>query len=234
MLLLAIDTSGKNGSIALARTSEQSADDVEIIEIMPLTGGTFSAQLIPQIADLLSSREHTKYDIGALAVASGPGSFTGLRIGLAAVKALGEILNKPIAAVSLLEACIFESGAKGTNESVRATKVMAALDAGRGEVYVGEYIVPADAAQTARERVLSRSELIEQAKGWEVVTPDSALAEVLRAAAVPVSLLAPPSAVTVARLGWRKIQAGETVTPGQLEANYVRRTDAEILERIGS
>src|ERR1700726_4913736 len=121
MLLLAIDTSGKHGSIALARAGEGSADinDVEPIEVVPLAGGTFSAQLVPQIAALLSKHGFTKNDIGAFAAASGPGSFTGLRIGLAAVKALSEVLDKPIAAVSLLEACVFASGAQG--------KIMAAL-----------------------------------------------------------------------------------------------------------
>ncbi len=163
MLLLAIDTSGKQGSIALARAGEPpgEGDDFEMIEIAPLVGGTFSAQLIPQISDLLSSNGFTKDDIGAFAVASGPGSFTGLRIGLAAVKALAEVLNKPIAAVSLLEVCVFTSGAQG--------KVMAALDAGRSDVYVGEYEIPAVSGQVSRELILNRSEFLAQAKGWTLV-----------------------------------------------------------------
>jgi tRNA threonylcarbamoyladenosine biosynthesis protein TsaB len=228
MLLLAIDTSGKQGSIALARAGEPTADggDLEVIEITPLVGGTFSAQLIPQIAELLSSNGFTKQGIGAFAVGAGPGSFTGLRIGLAAVKALAEVLGKPIAAVSLLEACVVASAAQG--------KVMSVLDAGRGDVYVGEYEIPADAGRVPRERMLGRSEFLAQAKGWTVVTPDSVLAEVAGAAVLTVSILAPISAADVARLGWSKIQRGETVTPEQLEANYIRRTDAEMLERIGS
>ena len=139
MFLLAIDTSGKQGSIALARAGKGSGegDDVEVIGIVSLAGGTFSAELVPQIAALLSSHGLTKNDVGAFAVASGPGSFTGLRIGLAAVKALAEVLDKPIAAVSLLEVCVFASGTQG--------KIMAALDAGRSEVYVGEYEIPAHA-----------------------------------------------------------------------------------------
>jgi tRNA threonylcarbamoyladenosine biosynthesis protein TsaB len=227
MLLLSIDTSGKQGSIALARAGGRSGDnnDVEIIEIAPLIGGTFSAQLVPQISDLLSSNGFMKTAIGAFAVASGPGSFTGLRIGLAAVKALAEVLAKPIAAVSLLEACVFISGAQG--------KVMAALDAGRTDVYVGEYEIPGDREHVPREHMLSRSEFLAQAKGWSVVTPDAVVAEAASAAGLSVSTLAPISAADIARLGWRKIQSGETVTPEQLEANYIRRTDAEMLERIG-
>jgi tRNA threonylcarbamoyladenosine biosynthesis protein TsaB len=228
MLFLAIDTSGKQGSIAVARAGDRSADqpDVEVINAASLVGGTFSAELVPQIAALLSSDGFSKADIGAFVVASGPGSFTGLRIGLAAVKALAEVLNKPIAAVSLLEVCVFISGSEG--------KVMAALDAGRGDVYVGEFDVSTQTAPTPAEHILTRSEFLSRARGWTVVTPDSALAEAAIAAGLSVSRLAPISAADVARFGWRKILAGDTVAPEQLEANYIRRTDAEMLERIGS
>jgi tRNA threonylcarbamoyladenosine biosynthesis protein TsaB len=95
MLLLAVDTSGKHGSIALARCGP--ADRCDVIEVVPLEGGTFSAQLVPQIAALLTKHGFGKQDIGGLAVVSGPGSFTGLRIGLAVIKALGDVLSKPIA-----------------------------------------------------------------------------------------------------------------------------------------
>jgi tRNA threonylcarbamoyladenosine biosynthesis protein TsaB len=228
MLLLAIDTSGKQGSIALARVGEPVAEggDFEMIEIAPLAGGTFSAQLVPQVAVLLSSNGYTRDAIGAFAVASGPGSFTGLRIGLAAVKALAEVLEKPVAAVSLLEVCVLASGATG--------KIMAALDTGRSDVYVGEYEIPAAPGQVPRELMLTRSEFLAQAKGWTVVTPDSALSEAAGAAGLSVTKLPPISAADVARLGWRKIQSGETVTPEQLEANYIRRTDAEMLDKMGS
>lgn len=238
MLLLAIDTSGRQGSIALARAGEPVAEggDFELIEIAPLVGGTFSAQLIPQISDLLSRNGFMKSAIGAFAVASGPGSFTGLRIGLAAVKALAEVLGKPIAAVSLLEVCVVTSRAQG--------KIMAALDAGRSEVYVGEYEIPARAGQAPREQVpreqvprehiLTRTEFLAQARGRTVVTPDSALAEAAGAAGLEFLVLAPISAADVARLGWHKVESGETVGPEQLEANYIRRIDAEILEKSGS
>src|ERR1700691_1219648 len=228
MLLLAIDTSGKQGSIALARAGEPVSEggDFEVIEIAPLVGGTFSAQLIPQIAELLSSDGFMKTAIGAFAVVSGPGSFTGLRIGLAAVKALAEVLDRPIAAVSLLEVCVFASGAQG--------RIMASLDAGRSDVYVGEYNIPAVSGQVPREHILTRSEFLAQAKGWTVVTPDSVLSEAAGAAGLSVSTLPPISAAAVAGLGWRKIQSGETVTPEQLEANYIRRTDAEMLEKSES
>jgi tRNA threonylcarbamoyladenosine biosynthesis protein TsaB len=224
MLLLAIDTSGKHGSIALARAGERSAEDVELIATVPLTGGTFSAQLVPQMAELLSSHGFTQLDIGAFAVATGPGSFTGLRIGLAVVKALVEVLQKPIAAVSLLELCVVNSGAQG--------KVMSALDAGRSDVYVGEYGVPVQEHQAPREYISTRREFLAQAQGWSVVTPDSTLAQAAREAGLSVSRLEPISAADVACVGWRSIQSGRAVTAEELEANYIRRTDAEMLERV--
>jgi tRNA threonylcarbamoyladenosine biosynthesis protein TsaB len=227
MLILAIDTSGKQGSIALALSGETAThrDELEHIEVVPLSGGTFSAQLVPQIAELLTNHGFTKHDIDAFSIASGPGSFTGLRIGLAAVKALAEVLQKPIVPVSLLEVCVFIGGARG--------KVMAALDAGRSDVYVGEYEIPSPAGQIPREHLLTRSEFLSQARGSTVVTPDSALAEAAAAEGLKVSVLSPISAAAVAALGWIRLQSGKTVTPEQLEANYIRRTDAEMLERIG-
>src|SRR5450631_173344 len=107
MLLLAVDTSGKNGSVALARAA---VGAVEVLDVMPLAGGAFSAQLIPQIASLLEKQGVSKNGLGAFVVASGPGSFTGLRVGLAGIKALADALQKPIVAISLLEAVARSGG----------------------------------------------------------------------------------------------------------------------------
>src|SRR3954464_3771659 len=95
MLILSIDTSGKNGSVALARGD---ADKFDLVATSPVEGGTFSAQLIPQIARILSENNLKKSDIDGFAAATGPGSFTGLRIGLTAVKGLAGKLPKPIRA----------------------------------------------------------------------------------------------------------------------------------------
>src|SRR6202166_2746335 len=127
MLLLVTNTSGKQGSVALARAGERDPHEVGVIEVAPLEGGAFSAQLVPQIAALLAKHSLTKADIDAFIVVSGPGSFTGLRVGLAAIKALAEILKKPIVPVSLLEILAIASRTQG--------KAAAVLDAGRGDVY---------------------------------------------------------------------------------------------------
>ena len=80
MLLLVTDTSGRNGTVALARAGE--SDHVHILEVVPLAGGMFSAQLVPQIAAILQSHGLTKSHVDAFIVVTGPGSFTGLRVGV--------------------------------------------------------------------------------------------------------------------------------------------------------
>src|SRR5271165_7130632 len=134
MLLLAVDTSGKNGSLALARVAA-GRSEIDVLEVVPLAGGAFSAQLVPEMAALLEKHGYNPRDLGALIVASGPGSFTGLRVGLAAVKALAEALQKPIVAISVLEAIARSGSERG--------RVLAVLDAGRGDVYVGDYEIGA-------------------------------------------------------------------------------------------
>jgi tRNA threonylcarbamoyladenosine biosynthesis protein TsaB len=221
MLLLATDTSGKNGSVALARVTPGQSE-IEVLEVVPLTGGTFSAQLVPQIAALLEKHDFRKSDLAGFAVASGPGSFTGLRVGLAAIKALAEILHKPIAPVTLLEA-VARSGAS-------QDRVLSVLDAGRGEVYVGDYAL-APQVRMRSERLLSREKFLAEARNQAVITPEATVAEIVRAAGIQVTQIVYPRSDTIARLGWERIQRGETVRPEQLEANYIRRSDAEIFAK---
>ena len=231
MLLLSADTSGKNGSIALvqAEAGEGRFDSrsgqvrpTQIIEVVPLAGGTFSAQLVPQIAALLAKHGFTKNDIGGFVVASGPGSFTGLRVGLAAIKALAEILGKPIAAVSLLEAIALRSGLRAT--------VIALLDAGRGEVYAGEYEVTGGSAKMLAERLRTKEEVWAD-RAPKLVTPDEALAKEAQTAGLQILLIERINAGSIAEFGWRKLMAGITVSPEELEANYIRRSDAEIFAK---
>ena len=224
MILLAIDTSGPQGSIALARApeDERSPSELEILDLIPLEGGTFSAQLVPQIAGLLAKHGLNKADVDAFAAASGPGSFTGLRVGLAVIKALAEILGKPVAAVSRLEALARAAEVRGT--------VLAALDAGRGELYAGLYDIQ-EVVQMRSERLLTNAELLAEAAGQILVTPDSKLAEAARIAGLKIRQIESPRSDAIARLGWEKISRGETVSPENLEANYIRRSDAEIFAK---
>lgn len=226
MILLGVDTSGKHGSIALARGPKDAtsgpAGDIEIVEVVPLAGGTFSAQLVPQIAALLTKHGLNLCDISAFAVASGPGSFTGIRVGLAAIKAFAEVLQKPIAAVSLLEVVARSASARG--------KVVAVLDGGRGDLYIGEYEL-GEKTRALGERLISSGGLLLEAAGCVVVTPDARIADAAHKSGMKVEGVAEPRSDAIARLGWEKIQAGETVAPEELEANYIRSTDAEIFAK---
>ena len=224
MLILAADTSGKQGNIALAHGSNNGKCDV--IEVVSLAGGTFSAQLVPQIAALLSKHGFKKQDIDAFAVASGPGSFTGLRVGLAAIKGLAEILGKPIATVSMLEVVAIAGGMQG--------RVLAVLDAGRGEAYLGRYEVSAGRATMIEERLITLQALNLSDGDLTLVTSDKSIAETLRARGVAVAEVAVQWSDAISRLGWKKILAGETVSPEALEANYIRRSDAEIFSKSRS
>ena len=218
MILLAADTSGRDGSLALARADGSA---LEILEVIGLEGGNFSAQLVPQIAGLLAKHGFSKKDIGGFAVATGPGSFTGLRVGLAAVKGLAEVLEKPVAAVSRLEVVARAGASQG--------RVIAALDAGRKQAFVGEYEIAGEAAVCVREELLTWEELAAKALGRAVATPDGSVAEALRRLGAAAVEVRNPRADAIAGVGWGKLRAGVVADVSALEANYIRRTDAEIL-----
>ena len=108
MLLLVVDTAGPTGGVLLAEevgggAGEHRADtETKILGEIELHPRLFSAELIPAIAALLRSHHRKLADLDAFAVVSGPGSFTGLRVGLSAVKAMAEVSGKPILTVSQL------------------------------------------------------------------------------------------------------------------------------------
>ena len=245
MLILSADTSGKHGSLALVKfesaateaLDRKERDDqssqrttAEAVELVPLEGGTFSAQLIPQIAESLSKHGLSKGDIDGFAVASGPGSFTGLRVGLAAIKALAEVLQKPIAAISLLEVMAFELlFPMNADAGSSRAQVLVALDAGRNEAYVGEYSAGTEFPVCISESLLKVEELVERARS-PIYTPDEIFLRggTSGAATREFVRIQRPNAVSVARTGFRKIVAGKTVSPLELDANYIRRADAEV------
>src|SRR5262245_38192511 len=222
MLVLAIDTSGKQGGITLAQCGD---DDCRILETSPIAGGTFSARLVPQIAESLAKHSLKAADLGLLAAISGPGSFTGLRVGLAAIKGLAEALEIPIVAISLLELMAVDSGQHG--------RILALLDAGRSECYCGEYEVADCSARLIRESLMTREEAVDAASrsGAKVVTSDEIVAHTLRDHSIIVTEIVRPGSEAAAQVGYRKYRAGETVSLESLDANYIRRSDAEIFSK---
>ncbi len=204
-LVLALDTTGPQGGIALAR-------GVEILAERSIDAPDGFAHIIYRyIEELLRERRIALSEIDLFAAASGPGSFTGVRVGLACVKGLAEALGKPAAGVSTLRAI-----ASFGTAPVRA----AVLDARRGEVYAGVYA--ADGALVQPETVgnLERWLTMLPAGEIEILSPD------YEAAGVAIIRVPRNLAAAVARLAFA--YAGD---PAALDANYVRRSDAEIFRK---
>lgn len=230
MLIVGIDTSGRQGSVALLQ-----ADGKEIIalEVAIISGGQYSERLVPTIAELLVRHGFERSSIGLIAVASGPGSFTGVRIAIATAKGLAEAHAAAVVDVSVLEATALSAGIEG--------KIIAAIDAQRAEIFVGEYKVEAagaelEATRVAREGVANFAEFTSlfdpgKASGkiiTSIVAFDEGLTARLHEAgcdAVPVKR---PSAEDFARIAYRKFLKGIRADVATLDANYVRRSDAEI------
>jgi len=220
MLLIAIDTSGRHGSVALCHGGQHS---FETLQLMPLEGGTYSARLMPAIAEMLDQHGISKGDLDGFVVVSGPGSFTGLRVGIATVKGLCEVLHKPLTAITMLEAVAIARGPE-------ADEVTVALDAGRGEVYVGDFTVPNSHATCVREYITKLDAFASEtaASHRRVLTPDIKVAEALNGIGAAAEHVTPVHADDVGRIGLSKLLAGETIDYAMLDANYIRRSDAEI------
>jgi tRNA threonylcarbamoyladenosine biosynthesis protein TsaB len=220
MIILAIDTCGREGSLVLVCTD---GSNFETLEQVSLAGRTYSAQVVPQLAAALERQKLAKNAIDLYAVASGPGSFTGIRVGIATVKALAEVFAKPLAEVSVLEAMVYSSRKHGG-------RVVAVLDAQRAEVYVGEYEVADALPKLECEMLMSQPELIALVRGSEarVITSDKAVITFLAQAGVAAELIARPTAAVIAEIAAHKLRAGITIAPELLDANYIRRSDAEI------
>jgi tRNA threonylcarbamoyladenosine biosynthesis protein TsaB len=220
VLIFAIDTSGQSGGIALA---EADAGSFRVIESAAIAGGTFSAQLIPTLAALLKKHGYGVKDISGFAAASGPGSFTGLRVGLSAIKGLAETLHRPIASVSVLEALASLADRTGT--------IASAIDAGRKEIFLGLYKKSNGALIKQREELLTQQDFLATLgtdRPAVIITSDPALAELVSSSHSAVLVVTPPGSEVMARIGAVKLLAGETVSVEALDANYLRRSDAEI------
>jgi tRNA threonylcarbamoyladenosine biosynthesis protein TsaB len=208
-MLLGIDTCGATGTVALAQWREGIASVVAQTE---LAGKTYSAQLIPKINELLDGQGMSIKDIETIVAVKGPGSFTGVRIGLASAKALAEALGVPLIAVSRLSV-LAEKGQKQA----------AALDAGRGEFYFGEY------SGEGFEGLLGPEEVRERlALAGEGLAVCEEVAAALFAAAM---LVDPPSAWDAITFASSRLRASDFDDVESLDANYLRRSDAEIFSK---
>lgn len=234
MLILAVDTSTRTGSAAVLR-------DLEILaEVSGYEETPYSTRLFRDI-EALQAQAHFRLDqIDVFAAGAGPGSFTGLRVGLTAVKAWAEVHGKPVVPVSGLEAIAAQGLADGPSGASRAPFIAPFLDARRGQVFGAVYRrISGDAAGFALatdESILSLDEFLDlvrqkAAAGVDLVSPTPDVLPTPRLKeAMPDARVVQVSAVlapAIGRLAFQRAQRGETVDALRLDANYVRRSDAE-------
>jgi tRNA threonylcarbamoyladenosine biosynthesis protein TsaB len=213
VLLLGIDTCGPSGTVALGRLK---AGAVETLGQIELEGRSYSSTLVAAVGELLGRSGVGLRDLACIVAVSGPGSFTGVRVGLSAVKGLAEPARIPVTAVSRLAVLAAKAGVGS-----------AALDAHRHEVFLRLGLPGGQ----AREVLAGAEELaaIDPAPARIALCDDAAQA--LLAAAWPAAELArsqAPSAADALRLGAAHLQAGEFADLALLDGHYLRRSDAEI------
>lgn len=211
--ILGIDTTGESGSLA-------ALDNGRIVaELLLEPPQTFSNTLFTYLSELLDRAGWRVSDVDVFAAAAGPGSFTGVRVGIAAVKGLAEATGRRVAAVSNLQALAFFGSAP-----LRA----AILDARRGQVYAALFdarlnIVRPETVTSVPEWLAGMPE-----RPFEFVTLNPLLVRPALAGtrfeAVPVTEAPHALARAVAHIA----AASEPVDPAAIDANYVRRSDAEL------
>jgi len=224
VLILALDTATLVSSVALA------APDRLLAELTLQTKKTHSERLMPHIEQLLALADADKADIGAVAVSIGPGSFTGLRIGLATAKALAYALRIPLVGVPTLAALAFGCPAPGA-------LLAPTMDAQKGNIYVALYRwQDGDLVEEMPPAVMGHAAAAADlaAHGGQALILGEAVGlygDVFRQAGHVLAEphVAMPRAGSVALLGARLAATGVNHDVMALEPLYIRRSEAEEL-----
>jgi tRNA threonylcarbamoyladenosine biosynthesis protein TsaB len=233
MLILALDTSSPSGSLALLR-------DTTILTHRLSSGEEpYSASLLRDTREVLDCARMSLEEMDLFAVDAGPGSFTGLRVGLTTVKGWAEVWRRPVAAVSGLEAMATQVSRLAAPGSL----VAAVMDARRGQIFGGVFRTQRDGSgvldRIGEEVVASADEFLES---WRTQLGDSCPSTI---ACISPELIGPAMerqglaccrievvsnalAPFIGRLGYAKAVRGDVVDALHLDANYIRRSDAEM------
>jgi tRNA threonylcarbamoyladenosine biosynthesis protein TsaB len=215
MRLLLIDTCGSEGSVALA----EGEPGPRIVASDVLPGRSASEKLIPVIRQMMEIEGWKLRDLAAIGVVHGPGSFTGVRVGLSAAKGLSEAGGVPLIAISRL--AVLAAAAEEPDGDVCAV-----VDAGRGEFYCGVY---AD-RRRIRETLLNAQEIAVAADGAvALVACEQRVANAL--GALGPRLVNEPKAGDALWLVAERTAKGEFDDVAAIDANYLRRTDLEIFAK---
>jgi tRNA threonylcarbamoyladenosine biosynthesis protein TsaB len=217
-LILAVDTTSEYGSLALVR-------DGELLEEALLHApASFSPVLYEELARLLKRHGVKLADVACFAAASGPGTFTGVRVALGCVKGLAEAMGRPAVAVSNLQAV-----ARYGTARLRGV----ALDARRGEIYGAVYD---EAGKLVADEVVAKfGPWLETLPAGveEFLSNDLTVTlEGTRFAGARVVMAPRQLAGVIARIAAERLARGEASDPAALDANYVRRTDAELALKV--
>lgn len=223
MLILSLDTTTRAGSCALMR------DERVLREQASDTSREQAERLPGELAALLEHESVALQDIDAFAVATGPGSFTGLRVGIATMQGLAMAMGKPLIGVSAFDALAMHA-ARTDSGGPRRTATW--IDAWRGEVFAAVY---EDGREVDAPTVARPEHLLARLNGQATVfTGDGA---VLYQALIRTTLgdrarftdpVNPPLAGTIARLAGDAFRAGQRPPPHAIRTIYVRRPDAEL------
>ena len=225
MSILAIDTATQVSSVAVVSRERLAA------ELTMQARLTHSETLMPHIEQVLKMAGVKKENLEGIAVSIGPGSFTGLRIGLAAAKAMAYALSLPVVGVPTLAALAYHYPIAGTH-------LVSLLDAQKGNAYVGQYRWAHGVLQEAAPvAVYSVAEIVAMCAAVDepvVLLGDVAQKMRGKLELPPNVMLAPahlvmPRAACVAMYGLDRLEKGETDNIMALEPCYIRRSEAEVL-----
>jgi tRNA threonylcarbamoyladenosine biosynthesis protein TsaB len=237
MRVLALDTTTPAGSVALVEEAVVAGDDHVVDERGGDPSRTHAARLPAEMLAVLDARGLAVADVDLFAVASGPGSFTGLRIGIATVQGLAFVRRRRVVGVSALEALAqIAAAARAPGEIVAAW-----MDAHRREVFSACYRVTAAAPFTPDRLVEIEAPAVGDPAAmlaqWtaggvpSVFAGDGAVVygDMIRGRLAQTAIVDPPLlAGAIGRLALVRARAGDTVEPAALRPLYVRRPDAEI------
>lgn len=225
MVLLALDTATRVAGVAL-RNQERL-----LLEKFVNLGLTHSQTLMPAIDQLLREAGLTSRQLTALAVTNGPGSFTGLRIGLATVRTLAQVLDLPVVPVATLD--VLAAGCWGVQGLVCPL-----LDARKNQTYTALYRLSGrEPERLSPYQALTLAELVQQLQETEGPlylvgdgVPMFGLELQIRLGDRVVLMPEPgrwPRAAWLAELAWQRLEAGEGLTWSRVEPLYLRQSEAE-------
>jgi len=237
VLILAFDTTNEFGGAGLYR------DEAPLDEVPNLAGrggserASYSVTLFEMVEELMASSRMSLRDVELFAVANGPGSFTGIRVGVAAAQGWAMAFGRPVRGVSVLEAMV---------EAARPESEFAAalLDARRGEFFYGAFRAAADGGARrfvpiAEDGAIRPEDIQGQLESEfpdlgqvTLVARESDLAALGLRASLPEGAawrtVQGTLVSAIARLGLEAARRGELQSPAELDACYIRRSDAEL------